>query len=181
MDLLGLSMATGNQPIGATMNNMRFFFSRLCRTAIPCRPAVALVALVALAWSSLAFCGEIHDAAGDGSLRKVKALLKDNPDLVSSRDNNGDTPLHLAAAKGYKDVTQLLLAKAADVNAKNNDGWTPLHESAVNGYKDVAQLLLAKGADVNAKNKDGFTPLHDAAAKGHKDVAQLLRQHGGHE
>ena len=45
--------------------------------------------LVALVWSSLAFCGEIHDAAKDGDLEKVKALLKDNPDLVNSKDNNG--------------------------------------------------------------------------------------------
>jgi ankyrin repeat protein len=27
---------------------------------------------------------------------KVKALLKDNPNLVFSKDNNGDTPLHAA-------------------------------------------------------------------------------------
>jgi hypothetical protein len=27
---------------------------------------------------------------------KVKALFKDNPNLVFSKDNNGDTPLHAA-------------------------------------------------------------------------------------
>jgi len=42
------------------MNNTRSFFSRVCHSPIPHRVAVLLFAL---AWSSLAFCGEIHDAA----------------------------------------------------------------------------------------------------------------------
>ena len=61
-------------------------------------PKLPAVTLVALVWSCLAFCGEIHDAAEDGDLEKVKALLKANPDLVNSKDTNGMTPLHFAAA-----------------------------------------------------------------------------------
>jgi ankyrin repeat protein len=41
-------------------------------------------------------------------LEKVKALLKDNPNLVFSKDNNGATPLHYAA-KRHKDVAELLV------------------------------------------------------------------------
>jgi hypothetical protein len=121
----------------------------LCFSTIPRR---AVVLLVALAWGSLAFCGEIHDAARNGDLGKVKALLKDNPDLVFSKESAGGTPLHGAAYRGHKDVVELLLASKADVNAKSKNGWTPLHEAAANGYKDVAELLLANKADVNAKN-----------------------------
>ena len=54
----------------------------------------AIVLMIILAWSSLAFCGEIHEAAKGGDLEKVKALLKANPDLVSSKDQAGATPLH---------------------------------------------------------------------------------------
>jgi hypothetical protein len=50
--------------------------------AAPRRPA-------GLALSSLAFCGEIHDAAKSGDLEKVKALLKDKRGLVFSKDNGG--------------------------------------------------------------------------------------------
>ena len=53
--------------------NMLSSFSRLCHSPIP---RLAAVMLVALAWSSLAFCGAIHDSARDGDLGKVKALLK---------------------------------------------------------------------------------------------------------
>lgn len=41
--------------------------------------------LVALAWSNLAFGGEIQDAAQIGDLEKVKALLKGNPKRRQSR------------------------------------------------------------------------------------------------
>jgi ankyrin repeat protein len=115
--------------------------------------------LVALALSSLTSCGkkhdttagdhsgrsEIHDAAKRGDLEKVKALLKDNPNLVSSRDTNGWMPLHAAASNGHKDVVELLLANKAEVNAKNTNGATPLHLAASAGHKDVAELLRQHG------------------------------------
>ena len=118
--------------------------------------------------------GKIRDAAGAGNLAKVKALLKDNPDLVFSKDNDDETPLHWAASRGHKDVAELLLANKAEVNAKDNGGSTPLHAAAGGGHKDVAELLLASKAEVNAKDNGGSTPLHYAAFGGYKDVAQLL-------
>ena len=163
------------------MNNMYSFFSRLRHSPIPRRAAVTLVALGTLAWSSLAFCGAIHDAARSGDLAKVKTLLQDNPDLVFSKDDMGATPLHYAAGHGHRDVAELLLASKAEVNAKDNDGWTPLHYAAYQGHKDLAELLLANKAEVNAHGNNGSTPLHYAAANGYGDVAELLRQHGGQD
>src|ERR1035437_7692671 len=159
------------QPFGGTIC-MRFFFSRLCHSPIPGR-AATLIAVVALAWGGPAFGGEIHDAAGVGDLAKVQALLKSNPDLVFSKDPQGATPLHFAAASDHMDVAQLLLAHHADVNARDNKGATSLHAAAY-GHPDVARLLLANKAAVNAKDGKGDTPLHYAAFGGHRDVAQLL-------
>ena len=39
------------------------------------------------------------------------------------------TPLHLAALKGYPDMAEVLLDHGADVNAVDCDGDTPLHLS----------------------------------------------------
>jgi ankyrin repeat protein len=131
-----------------------------------------------LAYSSLAFGGAIHDAASAGDLEKVKALLKANPNLVFSKDTNGLTPLHFAAANGHKDVAELLLANKAEVDAKSNAkttrGGTPLHLAAMNGREDVAALLLASKADVNASDHKGRTALD--WAKGHKEVMAVLLQ-----
>ena len=66
------------------MNNTHLFFSRFCHRSIP---SFAAVMLVALAWSSLAFCGEIHDAARAGNVGKVSALLNDNPEDELSFSN----------------------------------------------------------------------------------------------
>jgi uncharacterized protein len=128
--------------------NTRPLFPRFCYSPIV---RLATVMLVALGWRSFAFCGEIHDAAKNGDLGRVKALVKDNPDLVFSRDNDGWTALHYAAFNGKKDVVELLLANTADVSAKDNVGRTPLHAAASTGHEDVVELLLANKADVNAK------------------------------
>jgi hypothetical protein len=61
---------------------MNSFLGRLCHSPIP---RLVAVALVAVASSTSAFCGEIHDAAARGDLLRVTALLKDNPDLVFAK------------------------------------------------------------------------------------------------
>jgi hypothetical protein len=143
---------------------------------------MTLPALVVLLCSTPAFCGEIHDAARDGDLAKVKALLKENPALVFSRDRDGETPLHWAAGKGHTDVAELLLSSKAEVDAKDSDGETPLFwavRMAVRMHrKDMVELLLANGADVNVKTtRYKITPLSLAD----KDVAQLLMEHGARQ
>ncbi len=97
--------------------------------------------------------------------------------LASGADPNaqkGDTPLHLAAKTGPKDLVELLLASKADVNAKGHGGDTPLHLAVLAGNKDVVELLLANKAGVNIGGHRGQTPLHEAAGRGSKEIAELL-------
>jgi ankyrin repeat protein len=135
-----------------------------------------LVTGITILGSSLAFCGEIQDAAQKGDLAKVKALLEKTPDLVSDRDNAGQTALHWAVSGRYKDMVVFLLDSKADVNAKSNSGQTPLHYAASFCFGDtnMVSLLLARKADVNTKDNFGKTPLHYAALYGFKDMAVLL-------
>ena len=72
---------------------------------------LTIILLIILAWSIPAICGEIHDAAIVGDLEKVKALLKENPELVSSKGNDGKTPLHWTVRHGHRKVAELLLKK----------------------------------------------------------------------
>src|SRR6185369_11298271 len=111
------------------------FFSLFWIFSISRRTAVLLLAL---AWSSLVFGGEIHDAAKNGDLDKVKALLALNADLVNSiMPDNSWTPLHYAASYGHKDVAELLLANKADANAKDRFGFTSLTLVADHGDKEM--------------------------------------------
>src|SRR5471032_627403 len=116
-----------------------------------------------LVWSNTALLGgEIHTAAARGDVEKVKALLADNPDLVSSQDEHGWTPLYFAAASGHKDVVELLVANKADVNAVNQH-FTPLHAAVLNHHQDVADLLIASNAQVT---------IFDAAAGGYVEIVK---------
>ena len=120
----------------------------------------------------------VHYAAAIGDLEKFKALLRDNPDLISNRDAQGYTPLHWAAENGHKDFAEFLLANRSEVYLTNNNEETPLHGAAANGHNEVVKLLLANNAQVNARDKEGNTPLHLVAANGHKNVVELLLAKG---
>jgi hypothetical protein len=161
---------------------MKSFHDHLLRFAVSRRARVALLLAVALAWSSSGRCGPIHVAAKDGDTKQVEALLKAQPDLVSSKDEKfGQTPLHIAAFNDRLEVAKLLVANHADVNAKANNGSTPLHLAAAKGNADLVEFLIANKADVNALDKDGWSPAHSAVTWGHKEIAELLAKSGGKE
>ena len=138
--------------------------------------ALALVILR----STPAMCQQIHKAVKDDNVPEVRQLLKNDPDLVLAKDENGFTPLHLAAANGYKDMVDFLLTTKADVNARDNSGSTPLHQAAAaeGEHTDIVELLLAHKADVNAADRQGVTPLHYALLADNPDVARSLLNHG---
>lgn len=134
---------------------------------------------------------DIHAAAQQGNLEKIKSILARKPELVSSRDRSGRTPLHLVVQGGHKTIIEFLIASRADVNAKDIKKNTPLHY-AVSGActldvihpvpdghrKEVVELLIGAGAEVNAKNKYGGTALAIAAAGGRTETVKLLLAKG---
>ena len=120
------------------------------------------------------FVGEIGDAVRGANLEVVGTLLRDHPDLVFSQDNDGRTPLHMAASDGHEGVAELLLSNKANVDARDQNGRTPLHEAAASGHQLVAKLLLEHKAVVDATDHNRRTPLHSAASYGRTSVAELL-------
>lgn len=63
----------------------------------------------------------------------------------------GATALHIAAAKGYSDVLELLLKLPdLDVDATDVDGWTPLHAAAHWAKEKPLRLLAAAGASFDS-------------------------------
>ena len=113
-------------------------------------------------------------AARTGDAGKVESIILEAPSLINARDNDGATPLHHAAERGFTNVAQLLLAVDADVNAQKRDGVTPLHVASALGRKAIVALLLANRADVTAKDRKGRNAISLARANGHPDVAELL-------
>ena len=98
-------------------------------------------------------------------------------------DDQGETPLHLAARKGHTGsrlLERMLKFPGLDLNAKDGErGWTALHGAAQRGRADIVQLLLDAGAEVNPLDDSGCTPLDLARRKHRIDVMKLLRERGG--
>jgi len=61
-------------------------------------------------------------------------------------DQQGNTPLIRAAARGHLEAVQELVAGGANLNAQNARWETPLISSYNNGYFKVTRYLLAQGA-----------------------------------
>jgi hypothetical protein len=71
-------------------------------------------------------------------------LANESVDL-SSKDNDGRTPLSWAAEGVYEAVVKLLLAnESIDLNSMDNDGRTPLSWAAEKGNEVVVKLLLER-------------------------------------
>jgi|TARA_B100002003_G_scaffold82034_1_gene76522 ankyrin repeat protein len=145
----------------------------------------------------------IFGAASTGGIEWVKQHLAARTD-VDARDDDGKTPLHLAANHGHKEIAELLIAKGSNVNAKNRSGQTPLDmaygeiadllrkhgaktreelsaliDAARNGNIEAVKQAIADGADVNAKDgKGGGTALIFASYDGNTEIAKLLISKG---
>jgi ankyrin repeat protein len=73
------------------------------------------------------FADNIFNAILGADFNNAKAILERHPEFVNARDQNKNTPLHIAAEMGMVDVARLLISKGACITAKNTDAMTPLH------------------------------------------------------
>ncbi len=123
----------------------------------------------------------IHQAAIDGKIDQVKALLEKGTNVNEKEPRMGYTPLHGAARNGRKEVVELLLDKGADINAKESSSKTPLYLAVEFRQKEMVKLLLAKGADINAATGRGENALSVARKKRNTEMVELLIAKGATE
>jgi ankyrin repeat protein len=143
-------------------------------------PVMKHILITTIAAVVLVGCGPsvgIQQASREGNIEAVKQHLASGTD-VDAKNEYGGTPLHFAA-RGQKEVAELLIAKGANVNAMSAYRSTPLDWAIIRNRPEIVELLIANGADVNAKDAFGKTPLDSAIEKNHTELADLLRKHGG--
>lgn len=110
-----------------------------------------------------------------------------NVDLPTEEE--GDTPLLMAARYGLPLHAQLFLRYGANINNTNSSGETALGvacseaqqklgEDQDDGHLQVCSLLLNYGANVNLADNEQRTPLHKAARNVQISMVQLLLDHG---
>ena len=102
----------------------------------------------------------------------VRALLKEQPDLVARTEAAMPRLLAEAAETGRVEVVRLLLDLGFNPNGPPP---TALHEAAFHGRTEVAALLLARGADLHSRDAHyAATPLQWALAGSQKEMAAQL-------
>ena len=109
---------------------------------------------------------QLFSAVSNGDAEIVEQLIKQLQSSgtlvkdINEVDDNGATPLHIAAARGHLDVIKILLNFKANINQQDLDGNTAAHYAAANHSSsgiEVVEILEKAGADVNKENNYGET------------------------
>ena len=110
--------------------------------------------------------------------KKLDILLNSKHVDLEERDEDGDTPLHVATIYNNTHMMKKLIDAGANINSRNNRKETPLHIAA--GFKKIetVRLLVSEGANLEAKDKNGVTPLHEAVSMRKGDSIEYLIDSG---
>src|SRR4051812_10860108 len=105
----------------------------------------------------------LEEYIATADLKRLEALLTQNPALATIPTSHGVSPLMLSCYYKKPTVTNLLL---------NYTGDLTLFEAAAAGkLDDIANLIYTSPNTIDDYAQDGFTPLGLACYFGHYDVA----------
>ena len=92
-------------------------------------------------------------------------------------DNDNQTPMYIAASKGFNEIIKILLKYKVDLSISRSCGASPLMIASQSGYLETCRLLLLYGAKVNYKMENGETPLILAVAFNHSEIVEEMIEH----
>jgi ankyrin repeat protein len=125
----------------------------------------------------------LHLVALHGHADLADEALEKREELLVAQNNDGDTPLHLAAKAGRLEVAKLLISRTLALPPEdksplimtNKLGDSPLHEAVRHDRGAVAVALLdadlLRGHDLNERME---SPLYLAASVGLVDVVRFI-------
>ncbi|KAL6787897.1 ankyrin repeat-containing domain protein [Trichoderma sp. SZMC 28012] len=120
-------------------------------------------------------------AAFNGHTPLIHLLLQyEGVDVDSKAGIELDSPLILAARKGYELMAQHLLTAGADITCVTKDEGerTPLYLAAEYGHQGIVRRLIAdetqRHSILNRQSSSGNSPLMIACINGHSEIVKLL-------
>lgn len=118
----------------------------------------------------------VHFAAYNNQLEALQFFPAEFTAEVT--DNQGNTPLMIAAARGNLKIIEYLFEKGCNLYRKNNIGENAAIFAAGNGQLDTLEFLDKAGADLMAVNDKGENALTLAARNGHLACVSYLLGRG---
>lgn len=121
---------------------------------------------------------EYFDAVRNGNAAVVRDFISQDSALINCVDENGNTPLTLAAYYGNLEVVQSLVEKGADVFATDVYGQNSFFNAEAFGHILVMKYLLKQEPKLfYSLDSDGRTPLEAAIANHKRWVVDFLRKY----
>lgn len=105
----------------------------------------------------------------------INVLLAEDTD-IDTVDQQGNTPLMVAAKIGNMRILDILLSHNPDINKQNKNGVTALMIAAESGQYYVAKKLMERGAKISIRNENGNTALTLASKFGHDHLVQFFKR-----
>ncbi|XP_046553272.1 ankyrin repeat domain-containing protein 50-like [Haliotis rubra] len=121
----------------------------------------------------------LHLPCYRGHLDVMKYLLSLNVWDINKKGWNFRTPVMTAAARGHKEVVELLVKHGAVLTFKERSGNNILYLASNSGNVDLVKYVISLNAvDINSRGWRNKTALMEAGGKGFKAVVELLVNHG---
>ena len=93
---------------------------------------------------------------------------------VNRKDEDGLSPLMIAAMKGTSDIASIMIEAGARVMETTSLGETPLHLCCLHGHEEIITSLVAHGTDINKKTMSGDTPLHSLLKMNAEEASMMV-------
>ncbi len=119
-------------------------------------------------------------ACAQGMYELCAHMLSEHPndDIVNIENNQGETPLSIAASRKDIDMCVLLISAGANMEVRDKHGHTPLMHAVEYGHEAVCKVLLEHGANPHAEYSDGHDLIGFALQSRRMDICRLLVSRG---
>nr|XP_048322427.1 ankyrin repeat-containing protein At5g02620-like [Ziziphus jujuba var. spinosa] len=117
----------------------------------------------------------LHEAVRFKHLSVVKVLVGKDSDFQYSANEAGETPIYIAAERGYRDIVFEILDKCTSPAAAGPCGRNALHIATILMDEEMIKRIVDKmGGLIKEKDQEGWTPLHHAAHMGYLPAVRLF-------
>lgn len=111
-----------------------------------------------------------------GSCDKFLKHIAVHIDNIDPKDQNMQTPLHLAVALGRIEISETLIMLGADVNSVDRYNSTPFQIAVVNRDWNLVSSFLKRDVKLDWTDADKRTLLHLATLENKEDVVKYLTE-----
>ncbi|KAK9283685.1 hypothetical protein L1049_011935 [Liquidambar formosana] len=113
----------------------------------------------------------LHDAVRFNHAAVVEILTDEDPEFSYPANDAGETPLYLAAERGFGDLVSQILRTTSPRDHGGPNGTTALHAAVINNDEGMTEKILQKKPALTKEaDRPGWTPLHYAARFGYLPI-----------